>query len=121
MYRTAYLINFFGVLLLGMISCSKKPNEISLPFYNTPEFSPRFFKDTADAYHAVTHRIGTFSFANQWGKSITNKNIEGKIHVANFIFTRCGSICPIMTRHMKLVEKAFKDDEEIMLLSYSVT
>ncbi|HSH66813.1 MAG TPA: SCO family protein, partial [Bacteroidia bacterium] len=47
--------------------------------------------------------------------------IEGKIHVANFIFTSCGSICPIMTRNMKIISDSMRNDPEIILLSYSVT
>ena len=48
-------------------------------------------------------------------------DIEGKIHVANFIFTSCGSICPTMTRHLKLVQDEFRSDTTVVLLSYSVT
>jgi protein SCO1/2 len=52
---------------------------------------------------------------------ITQKDIEGKIHVANFIFTSCGSICPVMTSHLKLLQQAFENNSNVVLLSYSVT
>ncbi len=58
---------------------------------------------------------------DQDGEVVTDKDIEGKIHVANFIFTSCGSICPTMTRHLKLVQDEFRNDENVVLLSYSVT
>ena len=58
---------------------------------------------------------------DQHGKTVTHKDIEGKIHVANFIFTSCASICPVMTKHMKIIEGAFKDKPGVVILSYSVT
>ena len=93
----------------------------SLPFYNTPEFSPEFFDSEEKAQAKITHTISKFSFQNQNGTRITEKDIEGKAHVANFIFTSCGSICPVLTKHMKEVQKAFKDKPSVVILSYSVT
>jgi protein SCO1 len=108
-------------LVWALFSCSDKKKEISLPYYNTPSFTPEFFSSATDATQKITHTIPAFSFTNQHGKEITEKAIEGKVHVANFIFTRCGSICPVMTRHMKLVQDAFKSNQDVALLSFSVT
>ena len=121
MYQTVFLrISFF--LCLGItISCAKKKEGPSLPFYNTPEFSPEFFDSEEKAQAKITHTISKFSFQNQNGTRITEKDIEGKAHVANFIFTSCGSICPVLTKHMKEVQKAFKDKPSVVILSYSVT
>lgn len=58
---------------------------------------------------------------DQHGKTITEKDVEGKIHVANFIFTSCGSICPVMTSHMKLVQDTYKNNNNVVILSYTVT
>jgi protein SCO1/2 len=69
----------------------------------------------------VPHTIGDFAFTDQHGATITQQNIEGKIHVANFIFTSCGSICPVMTSHLKLLQSTFEKDSNVVLLSYSVT
>ena len=69
----------------------------------------------------ISHKISDFSFINQNEKTISNMEIEDKIHVANFMFTSCTSICPDMTRSMKLVEDAFYDDPRVVILSYSVT
>lgn len=110
--------------MLLLLACSEnKPNNtvIPLPYYNTPEFTPQFITSPKEAEQKITHTISAFSMTDQHGKQITQKNIEGKIHVANFIFTRCGSICPIMTKHMKLVQDAFKKNDNVVMLSYSVT
>ncbi|RZM08420.1 MAG: SCO family protein, partial [Pedobacter sp.] len=69
----------------------------------------------------IPHTIADFSFKDQNGATISQKDIEGKIHIADFFFTSCGVICPTMTKHLKMVEKAFPNDKKLVLLSYSVT
>ena len=67
------------------------------------------------------HKIEDFSLINQNGKTITQKNYKNKIYVADFFFTTCQTICPIMTDHMYYIQKEVKNDPDIMLLSHSVT
>lgn len=98
-----------------------KNDETHLPYYNTPAFSPEFFSSQTKATEKINHTIGSFSMTDQHGKKITQTDIEGKIHVANFIFTSCGSICPVMTKNMKPVQDAFKNDTGVVILSFSVT
>jgi len=121
MYQTVFSrISFIACICIFM-SCSDKKKETGLPFYNTPEFTPQFFSSMEEADKKITHTIAPFSFKDQNGKTVTQKDIEGKVHVANFIFTSCGSICPVLTKHMKLVQKAFKTNPDVLILSYSVT
>src|SRR5204862_500786 len=84
-------------------------------------FTPVFSTSQKEAEKIINHTISVFSFIDQQGKQITDKDIDGKIHVANFIFTSCGSICPIMTKHMKLVQDTFQHNSDVVILSYSVT
>ncbi|RZJ70646.1 MAG: SCO family protein [Flavobacterium sp.] len=121
MLQTAFLrISLF--LCIGIASsCSRQEKGPILPFYNTPEFSPQFFSTQHEADTKITHKIADFSFTDQNGWQITDKEIEGKVHVANFIFTSCGSICPVLTKHMKMVQAEFKNDSNIVILSFSVT
>jgi protein SCO1 len=121
MYQTVFLRSSLVFSIIILISCTGKKGEPGLPYYNTPDFTPQFFASEKKAVETITHTIPSFSFTNQHGKQVTQKDIEGKIHVANFIFTRCGSICPIMTKHMKLVQDAFQNNNEVVMLSYSVT
>ncbi len=76
--------------------------------------------DTTVQYIAKNHFISNFSFVNQNGKTITQKDYEGKIYVADFFFTTCGSICPKMTTNLAEVQKAFINNPKVMLLSHSV-
>ncbi len=120
MYRIAFLGSSTLLTLFFLIACSAK-KENRLPYYNTPEFTPIFVSSAKEIEEKVNHTIGSFSFTDQNGKSITEKDIKGKIHVANFIFTSCGSICPVMTKHMKLVQEKFGSNPDVAILSYSVT
>ncbi len=118
MYRIVFLL-FSSLLLLACID--KKPARIALPYYNEPEFSPIFIQNEQDIAGKIQHQIRDFTFLDQDSNLITQKDIEGKIHVANFIFTSCGSICPTMTRNLKLVSDQFRGDASVVFLSYSVT
>lgn len=104
-----------------LISCSGNKEQHFLPYYNTPDFTPLFTTSQDEASQKINHTIGSFSFTDQHGQKITDKDITGKIHVANFIFTSCGSICPVMTKHLKLVQQAFQNNPDVEILSYSVT
>lgn len=120
LFRIAFLVS--SVFFLN--SCEEsnafpaKKNlaEDRLPYYNTPDFTASF-----SANDGTPHFISDFSFTDQDGNTVTQKSVEGKIHVADFFFTSCGSICPRMTHSMKTIADAFPGDSSLVLLSYSVT
>ncbi len=122
--KTALMFRIVFLLLSSLLvfSCIKEQQEeaLKLPYYNSPEFTPLFLSEDS-AKQKITHTISDFTFLNQDSILISNKSIEGKIHVANFIFTRCGSICPVMTHNFKKIGDQYKDDSNLVLLSYSVT
>lgn len=68
----------------------------------------------------IGHRINEFSFTNQNGETITLDDVKGKIFVAEYFFTTCQTICPIMTEEMMRVQKRFKGNDEIKILSFTV-
>lgn len=100
-------------------ACSQTRTE-ELPYFNTPDFTP-LWMSTADATGKRIHTIPPFSFTDQNGKTITQKDVDGKVYVADFFFTKCTGICPKMTTNMSKVSKAFMNDEEVAILSHSVT
>jgi protein SCO1/2 len=120
MLQTAYLRNNFLGLILLFAAC-KDTRVVRLPYYNTADFSPVFLNNNREAAVKISHTIAPFTFTDQDGKTITNSAVKGKIHVANFIFTSCGNICPVMTTQMEWVGKAFKNDTSVVILSYTVT
>ena len=66
------------------------------------------------------HRIGSFNLINQYGEIITEKDFENKIYVADFIFTTCPGICPVMTKQMVRVQNANIDQQDFRILSHTV-
>jgi protein SCO1 len=66
------------------------------------------------------HVAGAFSFINQDGKTITEQSVLNKVTVAEFFFTSCPSICPVMNRNLKEVYEKFKSDPGFMILSHTV-
>lgn len=104
-----------------LFACSVVSTENSLPYYNSPDFSPYWIKNETELQNKISHRIGNFSFLNQEGIVVTQEIIKDKIHVANFFFTTCPGICPAMTNQFEKVQSTFCADDDIRLLSFSVT
>ena len=102
------------ILLMILAGCKSKPTESSMPFINKPDFTPEWINKSDAGYNSI-HRIPAFSFTDQDGETITEKTVDGKIYVADFIFTRCGSICPKMTTNMSLLQNKFKNNNEVEL------
>jgi protein SCO1/2 len=109
----------FSIVTVSLFYNALKPQK-TLPIYNPADVNPELVDSTVQ-FVAKYHTIADFSFTNQNGKTITQKDYEGKIYVADFFFTTCGSICPIMTTNMIDVQKAFADNPKVMILSHTVT
>lgn len=123
MYNTK--IKILAILIFSVLFSCKKGNEktsrvATLPFYKEASFTPHWLTPNSEE-EKTFHKIPSFSMTNQNGETITNKTLENKIYVADFFFTTCPGICPKMTNNMSLVQEAFKNDKDVMLLSYSVT
>lgn len=118
----AYSSYFIWLLPIILLSCnSNEESDLSeLPFYNSAIFTPHWFANNSDSI-ANFHQIAAFSLTNQNGETITEKTVDGKIYVVDFFFTSCPGICPKMTANMKVLQDEFLNDEEILLLSHSVT
>jgi len=91
-----------------------------LPIYNPIDLNPKLV-DSQLKNQKKNHKIADFRLINQNGQIITQENYKGKIYVADFFFTRCTTICPVMTFNMKDVQNAFLDNDKVMFLSHSVT
>ena len=68
----------------------------------------------------IYQTIAPFSYLNQDSVIISDKDFEGKIYVADFFFTSCNTICPIMHRNMLKVYEAFKENPQVKILSHSI-
>jgi protein SCO1/2 len=98
---------FFAVVL----SCKPEGAKLLLPVYGDK---------TAAGNDTIYHTIGDFNFTNQYGEKVSNETVKNKIYVANFFFATCQSICPEMSTNLKDVQKAFAEDDSVLILSHSV-
>jgi protein SCO1/2 len=94
--------------------------ERQLPIYQPASVSTELVDSTIQ-HQKKYHKIANFSLTNQNGKTITQDDYKDKIYVADFFFTTCQTICPIMTKNMHEVQKKFITDNEVMMLSHTVT
>jgi protein SCO1/2 len=108
----------FSIIVISLFYFALKPKK-TLPIYNPSDVNPELV-DTTVQYISKYHTIADFSFTNQNGKTITQKDYEGKVYVADFFFTTCKSICPKMTTNLVDVQKAFLDNPKVKLLSFTV-
>jgi len=112
------IVTVLSTIILTLFYSALKPKK-TLPIYNPSMVNPELVDSTIQ-YISKYHTIADFSFTNQNGKTITQKEYEGKIYVADFFFTTCGSICPKMTTNLVEVQKAFINNPKVMLLSHTV-
>ena len=94
--------------------------EPPLPVYQ-PTMVSEELVDSSIQHQRKYHTIADFKLINQNGDTITQEDYKGKIYVADFFFTTCPTICPVMTGNMVEIQEAIKNDDEVMLLSHSVT
>jgi protein SCO1/2 len=109
----------FFLLLFIFISCDDVSKK-QLPIYNPTDFNPKLV-DKSIRNVSDNHRVKDFNLINQNGIKVSSKDYENKIYVVDFFFTSCPSICPIMTNNMLMIQEEFIKNNDIMLLSMSVT
>lgn len=115
----AFIFAVFSIIAISIFYSILKPKE-TLPIYQPAQVNAKLV-DASIAYKIKYHTISDFSLINQNGDTITEEFYNDKIYVADFFFTTCQSICPIMTKNMKEVQDKLINDKEILLLSHSVT
>ncbi len=106
-----------GVILISSCSANKNKetkNELLLPVFGPKKAISQSGTDT------LYHTIADFSLTNQYKETISQRNTEGKIYIANFFFATCQSICPVMTTQLTRVQKEIQNDNEILILSHTV-
>lgn len=119
-YRTFLSVfGFISVCILLLFYNALKPVRI-LPVYQPAQVSFELVDSTLQ-HIKKRHRVSDFSLTNQNGETITQSAYQNKIVVVDFFFTTCPTICPIMTNNMVKLQEKIKDQDQIKLLSFSVT
>ena len=119
-YRTFILVflSLSIIIFIGIYSLLKPKK--ALPIFTPRDVNPQLVDSTIQ-HVGYNHKIADFKFTNQNGKIVTQEDYKGKIYVADFFFTTCPTICPIMTDNMVWLQDKIKDLPNVLLLSHSVT
>ena len=117
-FITVGFILIFSAAAVYMFYVILKPIEV-LPIYQPAEVNEKLV-DSSIIHVAKYHKISDFKLKNQNGKEITQANYKDKIYVADFFFTTCQDICPVMTKNMYQLQEELKNDNEVLLLSHTV-
>lgn len=124
-----WIMKLYNILISSLVffllfACSEKPVKDSrverLPYYQEATFTPHWLTDN-DPKLDTFHRISPFQLINQEGDTISERDFDDKIYVVDFFFTSCPGMCPKMTENMTVLQDEFLEDEEVWLLSHSVT
>lgn len=106
--------------ILTVWNCtSKSQEEEGLPYLGFSDMVEKEV-DGKTVIDTVYHQIADFSFTDQDGHTITNEAVNGKVYVADFFFTTCPTICPIMKTQMLRVYEKFRNNPDFQILSHSI-
>ena len=112
----AYLAVAAIAIGVGTVLLTPEPD---LPIYQPSDLNPALV-DPVTLGHE-DHRILPFTLLNQLGDTITRGEVQGDLLIVDFFFTRCATICPMLTSNMKKVQDVFAAQPGVRLLSHSVT
>jgi len=111
-------ILYILVVVFSFLACSNPQKHATLPYYNTPDFTPHWKTDKS--FPKELHSIAAFAFYDQNGKIFSENDLKGHITLANFFFTTCGSVCPKMTHNLLGIQDSLKLHRTAQILSFSV-
>ena len=113
-----FLVIFSAIVLPIFYNLLKVDKRLKI--YNPVDFNPKLV-DPSLKHIQKNHTIADFKLINQNGETITNKDYKDKIYIADFFFTRCTNICIVMAYNMAELQEHYKNDDEVLFLSHSVT
>ena len=112
-FITIGFILLFGAIAVSIFYYILKPIE-TLPVYQPYEVNEKLV-DSSIIYKSKYHKISDFDLVNQNGEKITQEFYQDKIYIADFFFTTCPSICPIMTDNMLKIQDYIKNKRKVKL------
>ena len=117
-FITVGFILAFSAIAITLFYTILKPVE-TLPIYQPAEVNEKLVDSTV-IHVSKYHKISDFELTNQNGLKITQEYYNNKIYVADFFFTTCQDICPIMTKNMYKLQEKLKNENDILFLSHTV-
>ncbi|SJN16917.1 SCO family protein [Sphingobacterium sp. JB170] len=117
MYFQIFKILPFGIFFLA--SCGQERDDNNLPIMGEKEIVS-MEKDGKTVNDTIYHSIPEFRFMDQDSICISNEDVADKICLADFFFTRCPTICPLLAKNMLTIAKEFEKEERLMILSDTI-
>jgi len=117
-FITIRFILIFSTIAITLFYTILKPIE-TLPIYQPAEVNEKLV-DSSIVHISKYHKISNFNLINQNGEKITHEFYNDKIYIADFFFTTCQDICPIMTKNMYKLQEELKNESDILFLSHTV-
>jgi len=119
-YKKFFIVfGLIAMVILLLFYNALKPQK-TLPVFSPSDVNPEMV-DSLVEHIKINHKIQDWEFINQNNKLISHKDYEGKIYVADFFFTTCPTICPIMKDNMVWLQDKIQQYPNVMLLSHTVT
>jgi protein SCO1/2 len=109
----------FILLVILSFACNTKVDESPLPILGKKEIAEKMVEGQI-VYDTIYHTIGHFQFVDQDSTLVNPETFENKIYIADFFFTSCPSICPVMKTQMLRIFEEFKDNDDVMILSHTI-
>lgn len=120
----ALIILVFGIIFIPKIVDRVSNSDITRDESRSDELSIMAEGEKSDLMYleinGVRKKVPSFSFLNQDGKVITNKDFEGKVYLVEFFFTTCPTICPRMNRNLVQIQNTFSDFEDFGVASFTI-
>jgi protein SCO1/2 len=112
-------MSLFSIIVITTFYFVLQP-KVTLPIYSPSMVSEELVEEDI-RYIKKYHKINDFVLTNQNGELISQEFYQNKIYVADFFFTTCPDICPIMTENMGYLQSELKNQTDVLLVSFSVT
>jgi len=119
MKKFIFLLSFSFVFLFLLFYNFKEENDFSLPIFGGKDIIKKKNKEKL-VEKIIYHTIDYFSFIDQFENIVNTSTFHNKVYVANFFFTTCPTICPVMTTQMLKVYNKYKNSEDFKIISHSI-
>ena len=113
------VLGCLSAVIIYLFYNALQPQE-TLTVYQPSMVNPELVDSTLQEIRKY-HTVADFSLTNQNGETVTQDDYAGRIYITDFFFTTCPTICPIMTKNMVEIQEHIQNDDEVLLLSHSVT
>lgn len=117
--KSSILLTLTSLILVACGLENQKNKKAEFPVLGRKQYVEKIV-DGKTVTDTVDHTIPDYKLVNQDSNWVTPETFEGKVYVADFFFTSCPTICPTMKKEMLRVYEAYKDNDEVAIISHTI-